>query len=216
MAATALCPRPRRHDHGPGKDLSASAAGLDAASACSSRRWRSSSLSSSCSSPALRGAEPRRWSSSTRSTPAPATAAPPGWSTARACPSPRAADGGDRRSRRSQSRDRRRHRRLLGERYRGRGCRASRTKCSIWAPISPRPGEIEGALRIIARQVERLEQEIDAMNADARAADQLHPARRVAGRRRAPLRPRRRSPRRAGRRRLARSRARQSARRWPI
>ena len=44
------------------------------------------------------------------------------------------------------------------------------------------PGEVEGALRIVASQVERLEREIDEMNDDARAADQLHPSRRVGGR----------------------------------
>ena len=32
------------------------------------------------------------------------------------------------------------------------------------------PGEVDGALRIVASQVERLEREIDAMNALARAA----------------------------------------------
>ena len=40
------------------------------------------------------------------------------------------------------------------------------------------------ALRIVPRQVERLEEEIDAMNASLDAADQLHPARRIDGGRR--------------------------------
>ena len=41
------------------------------------------------------------------------------------------------------------------------------------------PGNADGALRIVAGQVARLEVEIDDMNAIARAADQLHPAERV-------------------------------------
>ena len=50
----------------------------------------------------------------------------------------------------------------------------------------------------------RLEEEIDAMNAVARAADQLHPAGRIGRGRRAPSRPRRRPPRRARGRRAGR------------
>ena len=74
---------------------------------------------------------------------------------------------------------------------------ASRTTCSISAPISARPRRSkrgEQALRIVASQVERLEQEIDAMNAElqplnsfilpggSEAAAWLHLARTVARR----------------------------------
>ena len=60
------------------------------------------------------------------------------------------------------------------------------------------PGEVEGALRIVAGQVERLEREIDAMNATLDAAHQLHPAERVGGGRGAAPRAGGRPPRRAG------------------
>ena len=53
---------------------------------------------------------------------------------------------------------------LRRRRDRATSCGGSRTNCSTSAPMSPRPGEIEGALRIVASQVERLEREIDAMN----------------------------------------------------
>ena len=46
----------------------------------------------------------------------------------------------------------------------------SRTICSTSAPTSRRRARCDGALRIVAAQVDRLEQEIDAMNAESRAA----------------------------------------------
>ena len=73
------------------------------------------------------------------------------------------------------------------------------------------PGEVEGRLRIVASQVERLEREIDAMNRSLEPLDQLHPAERFGGGRGAAPRPRRRPPRRARRGRAERGRAAQSA-----
>ena len=78
------------------------------------------------------------------------------------------------------------------------GCCASRTTCSISAPTSRRRAKSTARCASSRRQVERLEREIDAMNAVARAAHQLHPAERLRGRRRAAPRPRDRPPRRAG------------------
>ena len=83
-----------------------------------------------------------RWSSSTRSTPAPAMTAPPASSTDRAR-QVRPADRRDRRCRRSEQRDRHGglHGARLGDaRHAHRNARAgSRTTCSISAPISPPP-----------------------------------------------------------------------------
>ena len=62
--------------------------------------------------------------------------------------------------------------------------RASRTICSTSAPICARPRTARraaGALRIVAAQVERLEREIDAMNAKLAAARFVHPAGRHPG-----------------------------------
>ena len=119
----------------------------------------------------------------------------------------RSAHGRDRRCRRGEQRDRRRLARTSRTARRGRCSAGSRTNCSISAPISPRRARISRRRMRCAslpEQVERLEREIDAMNEDAGAAAQLHPARRRRRRGRAPPRPRhrragpsaRRSPRR--------------------
>ena len=142
------------------------------------------------------------WSSSTRSTRAPATAAAPGWSTAaasasRACAWPRSA-----RSTRPMPRSASPSPRSARARSPTSCCAIQNDLFDLGADVAT-PGEIDGALRIVAGQVERLEREIDAMNADLAPLDQLHPARRLGGRRRAAPRPRRRPPRRARRGRAA-------------
>ena len=77
--------------------------------------------------------------------------------------------------------------------------RASRTTCSISAPISaPSKAKAgEQALRIVPAQVERLEREIDAMNGELAPAHLLHPARRQRGGGLAASRAHRGAPRRA-------------------
>ena len=55
------------------------------------------------------------------------------------------------------------------------------------------PGEIEGALRIVASQVERLERDIDVMNTGLAPLESFILPERLGGRRRASPRPRRSS-----------------------
>ncbi len=84
---------------------------------------------------------------------------------------------------------------------------ASRTSCSISAPIWRRPDAAEPTGRRCGSsnsQVERLEREIDAINARSRAARLLRPARRHAGVGLAASGAHRLPPRRARRRRLRR------------